>query len=630
MERRERLLACLRTWATETSRELKCGAIYVFGSSVYLDGKQFNNSSDVDLVIVFPEDCDSALVRTAWTTKLLKRKHTLELELLQLLDREDASKPIVSIILTTRREINHDIHKSGSRNFFQKNKYLDLLSGDLLECIPHAGFVTDKFSDQCRQVIQFVQTVRNKFLSITPNGRRSDVFRLGEDPLPKEFQRFCAMIAAENHDVPVGQEFDLKEGLDYITNLLYNIRKLDHRYQQLNDFVSNRRGSRGIVGSINDDDYLILCELLFDDIVQIYSRKDIATNLTKDGVIRRSDYVEIDGRRTQIFPINGFKLFYYRNTRKLTIPELDRLTGIGVPRIRRLERMKRPLKVSVESFVKCSLADITKLEQALGCAGQLQSGRPDDFQTHFILFYNNHRGEQSQTRTSRTQKEISFRTKVVIFDFDGTLTRRDIGLTTWEQIWVDLGYSVNECGKYFLQFRDGKITHQEWCDITCDHFQRKSFNRDHLTKLSTRIELMPGVSDLINNLDSKDIKMYILSGSIREIIINVLGDLSPKFERIQANRMRFSESGVLSKIEGTLFDFEGKATFISDIAKSERCSPIDVLYVGNSVNDAWAFRSGARTLCVNPRFTDPTNEQMWTYRILRMEDAREILEFVNL
>jgi phosphoglycolate phosphatase-like HAD superfamily hydrolase len=57
-------------------------------------------------------------------------------------------------------------------------------------------------------------------------------------------------------------------------------------------------------------------------------------------------------------------------------------------------------------------------------------------------------------------------------------------------------------------------------------------------------------------------------------------------------------------------------------------SPLDVLFIGNSSNDELAGQSGARTLCVNPHFTDPATNIQWSYAIRKMENLGEILPFV--
>lgn len=121
-----------------------------------------------------------------------------------------------------------------------------------------------------------------------------------------------------------------------------------------------------------------------------------------------------------------------------------------------------------------------------------------------------------------------------------------------------------------------------------------------------------------------------MSGSIKSLIRFVLGDLYGEFEEIKANELIFNDSGGIERIEGTAYDFEGKATFIKRIIQDYGLSPSDVLFVGNDCNDVFASQSGARTLCVNARLTDPANKEHWTYAIGEMVNLNQILRFVQL
>lgn len=59
------------------------------------------------------------------------------------------------------------------------------------------------------------------------------------------------------------------------------------------------------------------------------------------------------------------------------------------------------------------------------------------------------------------------RTHAVVFDFDGTLTKSGkIAKTTWENIWVSLGYDVKVCQNLHKRFDRKEITHEEWCKLT--------------------------------------------------------------------------------------------------------------------------------------------------------------------
>ncbi len=174
-----------------------------------------------------------------------------------------------------------------------------------------------------------------------------------------------------------------------------------------------------------------------------------------------------------------------------------------------------------------------------------------------------------------------------------------------------------------------EFKHQHWCDLTCQKFREKEFSEEHLKRIAKSISLLKGTRETILELQKRGIKLYILSGSVKQIIRIVLGKVYDCFEEVRANNMVLDEQGMLSKIEGTPFDFEGKAHFLKRLCDESGFPPPSVLFVGNSMNDSWARSTGVRTLCVNPHFTVPSNRAIWTDAIRTMEQMNEILQFVR-
>jgi HAD superfamily phosphoserine phosphatase-like hydrolase len=281
-------------------------------------------------------------------------------------------------------------------------------------------------------------------------------------------------------------------------------------------------------------------------------------------------------------------------------------------------------------FASCDADAIGILENVLECPGKLSGGQPDDFLTMYMLFYEQYRGTSTSRFDDDDQMSFPFETKAVVFDFDGTLTARADDETTWEKIWVKLGYSINDCSDLHWKYSNGRFSHQRWCEITRDNFRGAGFSKKDLLEVARSIKLIDGVRETLDALRNRGIKLYILSGSIRQIINEVLGDLRRYFDDIKANDIYFDYNGLIKDIRGTRYDFEGKATFLSRVIEENSYAPYDVLFVGNSCNDIFASRSGARTLCVNPRGTEWNNKEHWTYLLRRMDSLEQILKFVSL
>lgn len=225
--------------------------------------------------------------------------------------------------------------------------------------------------------------------------------------------------------------------------------------------------------------------------------------------------------------------------------------------------------------------------------------------------------------------EASTKKKVAIFDFDGTLTKPSETANTWEALWTELGYDVSECEKYHRMFSNHEINHDEWCEITEREFTRAGCNRNHLKTIAERSQLVDDVNEVIHELYSKGIKLYILSGSIKQFIEYVLGkDISKCFTEIKANRFVFDDQGLLAGIIGTPYDFEGKAKFVNKIIAEKNISPNEIIYVGNSFNDEFVYKTGVETLCINPRGTDFYNNKVWHNYIRNARSLREVLPYI--
>jgi phosphoserine phosphatase len=228
-----------------------------------------------------------------------------------------------------------------------------------------------------------------------------------------------------------------------------------------------------------------------------------------------------------------------------------------------------------------------------------------------------------------------WKAKAVVFDFDGTLTKPGSSTrTTWESIWKTIGYDDNECGllaKRFLIKDDNhpdKINHPEWCRLTLEKFKAKGLRQSQVIGVAAAIELISDFDECMREIQELGIPIYIVSGSIWDVIITALGDGAKYFKRIESNTFGYNPDTTIGTITGTKFDFEGKGAFVTELAKELKVPPHDILFIGNSINDVHVKGAGARTLLVNPHFTSPA-DPVWDCYIPRMSSLLEILPFID-
>lgn len=228
-------------------------------------------------------------------------------------------------------------------------------------------------------------------------------------------------------------------------------------------------------------------------------------------------------------------------------------------------------------------------------------------------------------------KKFLLKTKAIVFDFDGTLTRHQVCQSTWEEMWNELGYNINDCRKLANKFYTKEISHQQWCDETCKKFREKSCTMRHVKNVASRIPLVKGSKTLIKNINKRGIYVFLLSGSIDRLIEEVLNKNCIKdcFTDIKSNKFVMRKNK-LDKIIGTRYDFENKPDFIKEIIDTYNILPSQILFVGNSHNDEYVYMSGCQTLCINPHNTDVYNTTKWHHYIEKASTVLGIEEYISI
>lgn len=313
--------------------------------------------------------------------------------------------------------------------------------------------------------------------------------------------------------------------------------------------------------------------------------------------------------------VNPYAFYYYRSKQMLSFSKLAKQTKISKEELQRLEDID--FRKNRKIYPRTSLKNVQKLKEVLSCGAELNQNRTSD---KMKKFYRLHHGKSELYPVENA--------KVVVFDFDGTLTKMDKNYSSWQRIWLYLGYSLNDCGLFHSQYVNGEISHQEWCDITSEHFIRKGLSGSDIKKISDEITLVDGAIETIKKMKEKGIKIYICSGSIDTIIENVLGDSIGLFEDYVCNRFTYEQNGKLKSIVGTKYDFDGKAEFLKKIIHENKISAEECIFIGNSDNDVLAYKSGAKTLVVNPRKITGMNKKEWKYCMIEMNNLNEILPYV--
>jgi predicted nucleotidyltransferase len=249
--------------------------IYLFGSLIHKDGDQFDcQISDIDTICPF-QPGSNYLDRWRAVKKAEAPTSHLNLSFLKVLQRKDASEPIVSVVPVSDFELELGIHKDKSAQFFSHNKFFDI-SNEKTAPIGNEYKTGSPELEGAIDAVRETQKYRNKVLAISPSGIRFCREYDGPDVLPKALLRCAAQVrwAREINAKSDEQRFDVNEGLIYILQLLMARRNESQDVDDLLQHVTIRMGGRGKSAPLSQFDQLLLWEILADDCFALVKKED--------------------------------------------------------------------------------------------------------------------------------------------------------------------------------------------------------------------------------------------------------------------------------------------------------------------------------------------------------------------
>lgn len=218
--------------------------------------------------------------------------------------------------------------------------------------------------------------------------------------------------------------------------------------------------------------------------------------------------------------------------------------------------------------------------------------------------------------------------KTIVFDFDGTLTKKshEIWMKMWEKLdALDVDYML------YKKYKNNEIDYIEWCNEIEKEYINRGFNKEMLFEVADGIELMDNLEETLRTLKEHGYKLYIISGGVDKVIYDKLGNLTKYFEEIYSCKFEFDSNGMLTHIEPTRYDDEGKKIFIDEYCSKMGISPKFITFIGNGDNDEYVYLSGCKTICINPsKNTNHKNNNIWNEVIRDTTNMKDILNLLNI
>lgn len=221
------------------------------------------------------------------------------------------------------------------------------------------------------------------------------------------------------------------------------------------------------------------------------------------------------------------------------------------------------------------------------------------------------------------------KTKAVVFDFDGTLTKPHRLSNSWARVWDRIGCNDIDDVLYG-RFNRGEITYEEWFYLCYDCFKEHKVNMQHFVDIADEIELLDHMEEYFKTLNNSGVKIYVLSGGVGNIVDIKLQSVNKYITSIEADRFVLDEGGDLCG--ATLSDsrLEKKSFFVNKLMKTLGINRDEVVFIGNGCNDEEVYTTGVKTICINPdNNAHPDNRMFWTISLGKCDDIRKTLEFID-
>lgn len=213
--------------------------------------------------------------------------------------------------------------------------------------------------------------------------------------------------------------------------------------------------------------------------------------------------------------------------------------------------------------------------------------------------------------------------KLVCFDVDGTLI--DNVTFSW-QIFHDY-FQTDKHRREDARnaFLNGKISYLQWAEHDINLWREKNANKRDFYKAINHLKLMKGAIETLKELKKKNFKLAIISGSLNVILERFIPNYQEFFDDVFISRIYFNGDGYISKVDATEYDVDAKALALRKIAKREKISLKECVFVGDYLNDLKIIQKVGLGIAFNCNHDELKRV---ADVVIEKKDLREILRYI--
>ena len=213
--------------------------------------------------------------------------------------------------------------------------------------------------------------------------------------------------------------------------------------------------------------------------------------------------------------------------------------------------------------------------------------------------------------------------KLVCFDVDGTLI--DNVKFSWQIFHDYFQTDKNRRDDVRNKFLNKEISYLEWAKHDINMWKEKNAKKEDFFKALHLLKLMNGAMETLQELKKNGLKLAVISGSINIVLEKFIPDYNDLFDDVFLSKICFDEDGFISKIIPTEFDMIKKAEALKHIAKREKISLKECVFVGDHLNDLKIIQEAGLGIAFDPK--DDKLRKVADV-VIEKKDLREILKYV--
>ena len=213
--------------------------------------------------------------------------------------------------------------------------------------------------------------------------------------------------------------------------------------------------------------------------------------------------------------------------------------------------------------------------------------------------------------------------KLVCFDVDGTLI--DNLVTSWQIFHYYFQTDRHKREDARNKFFNGEISYVQWAEHDIGLWREGNAKKNDFSIAMSHLKLMKGAMETLKALKKRNFKLAIISGSLNILLEKFIPDYEEFFDDVFLNKIHFDDEGNIIKIEATEFDMITKATALKKIAKREKISLKECVFVGDYLNDMKIMEEAGLGIAFNCN-----HEELKKVADIMIEkkDLREILRYI--